>query len=140
MTRMFLLTTLAVSHAHAGLLLTIEQPRRNYQNDKYKIKCVTECALEVSGTEKAKKLSLSKDLLSKTKEVIEAEKPQNYKGTDRLTLYKISGSDGSKKFELRLGHPTSYTGEDYLKYSNMVNLLEQLKHMIFLETSQEVKK
>lgn len=140
MTRMLLLTTFAVSHAHAGLLLNIEQPRRNYQNEKYKIKCLKECAVEVSGTEKAKKLSLSKELLSKTKEILEAEKPADYKGTDRLTLYKVSGSDGSKKFDLRLGHPTSYTGEDYLKYSKMVNLLEELKHIIFLETSQEVKK
>lgn len=140
MTRMFLFTTLAMSQAHAGPLLNIEQPRRNYKNETYNIKCVTECAIEVSGTEKAKKLSLSKDLLAKTKEVIQVEKPANYQGTDRLTLYKVSGSDGPKKFDLRLGHPTSYSGEEYLKYAKVVSLLEELKHIIFLETSTQVSK
>ncbi|MFP5386165.1 MAG: hypothetical protein ACLGHN_08810 [Bacteriovoracia bacterium] len=144
MKRSSILTLLLfVSTAHAGVSLHVEHPRNpSHAIDHYKIKCDAKCALEIQSPSPGKGSSSSELYQAKIKELLSMKSAGTLPETKvnaRPVLYKIEASDGKNSINLVLAYPLSYEGEEYIKYVNVISVIEEVKRSMVLELMESKK-
>ena len=113
--------------AQAGVNLIIEHPRHpNQQLDKYKVNCDKKCVLEIDALNPEKGYGDSK-FNSQVKSLWSVPLPKEVNIRDHKVLYKVTAIDGDKKIEFKIGYSDIYSGEELVKYLNVIQYIETLK-------------
>lgn len=139
---MLILNTTLLSFAHAGVSLQFEHPRYpSHETDHYSIKCESSCEIEVKSKQPLEGRSHSMHFQTKIKELLNLHAqgflPNELPGIPQKVLYKIEAQDGDKKFNLLLGYPKSYTGEQFTKYTQIISIIEDVKRSIISELQEK---
>lgn len=125
-----LLTYLYLIPAYAGISILIEHPRYPANDsDVYRVECLNKCKIDVSALESGVRTVEPKILQEKISKIFNAGQdgiPMPAKESHRY-LYRIKISEGSKKADFTLNYPLAYVGDEYVKYANLINLIEDLK-------------
>ena len=121
--------------ALADVAIHIEHPRYpSKQKDIYDVKCGKDCAVQIFSNDPMKGTASSEELEKKIRELFEKKPPVARQRLAKI-LYRIEATDGEKKLELVIGYPRSYEGEEYMKFSSVIMLVEEIKRKM----AEEIK-
>lgn len=135
------LCAIFVSYAEAGVTLKLQHPRYPSKvEDTYSVKCEKDCAVEIISNDPAKGTATSEPLQTKIKELLNLYTsgflPKEPVKQQRI-LYKLTASDGTKKFDLVIGNPMDYVGVEYTKFSQLINVIEEIKYAMRTEIQEK---
>jgi hypothetical protein len=131
-----------ISSAYAEVSIQIVQQRNPSQAKSiYQAKCKKQCDLRIKTTSPKEGTVTTSFYKSKIEELFKLKKqgsiPSLPKGS--RTLYEVKAVNNKDSLSFRLSYPKSYKSPEYTNYSQVVQLLEELKRSMSIDLVEDKK-